>query len=60
MIPGLEWIPESDFEHFSEFDDSDSDSTSGKNRFFYYNGINSKIRCFIMSTIPILIPGKTE
>ena len=41
MIPGLESIPESDFEHFSEFDDSNSNSR--KYQFFYCTGIDAKI-----------------
>ena len=44
MIPGLESTPESDFERFSEFDDSNSHSNSSKNQFLYYTGIDSKIR----------------
>ena len=39
MIPGLESTPESDFERFSEFDDSNSHSNSSKNQFLYYTGI---------------------
>ena len=35
-IPGLESISESDFHHFSEIDDSDSDSNASKNRFLWY------------------------
>ena len=34
MIPGLESIPESDFEHFSKFYDSNSNSGSGKKNIF--------------------------
>ena len=35
ILPGLESIPESDFEHLSEFDDYDYNSNSSKNRFLY-------------------------
>ena len=34
MIPGLESIPESDFEHFSKFYDSNSNSSYGKKNIF--------------------------
>ena len=60
MIPGLELIPQSDFHHFTEIDDSDSNSS--KNRFLFCTGIDSEywnrvqIRMFIMTMIPILIP----
>ena len=56
MIPGPESIPESDFEHFSEFHDSNSNSNSCKNRFLYCTGIDSKIQYFVMAMIPIPIP----
>ena len=56
MILGPESIPETDFEHFSEFGDSESDSS--KNIFLYCTGIDSKIRYLIMAMIPIPIPEK--
>ena len=51
--------PESDFERFSEFDDS------SKNWFLYCNtilgtGIDSKIRYFVMAMISIPIPEKKD
>ena len=62
MIAGLESIPESDFEHFSEFDDSDSksNSNSSQNRFLYHTEIDSKIGYFIMAMILIQTPEKKE
>ena len=66
MIPG----PESDFYHFSEIDDSDSNynSNSSKNRFSYCTGIDSGYwnRFRVLESIPkwdiyiFPIPEKTR
>ena len=42
MIPGLESIPESDSEYFSEFNDSNSNSNFSKYRILYCTGIDKK------------------
>ena len=41
VIPGLESIPESDFHHFSKFDDSDLNSNSSGNLLLHCTPIDS-------------------
>ena len=64
MIPGQESIPESDFHHFSEIYDSDSNSDSSNNPYFYCTGIDSGYRNRVKNGVFIMahhgIPEKTE